>query len=702
MDVQLFLLALALLLRGEGAALRRAESQPILQFCGRFVSLLAIWMATVAAGAWPPVWPLLLVTLVGFGFQRRAPERGKASFFSVALDAVLVITSSLFSVPPPEAAVLLAMAVLLPAIAFTIDRLVALLLERLSWIIIATAGLLPLLLIVLLPGIGDTGARILSSRFVYLAPGWELASEPLPVAAEATATPLGEATTEVAAATAAGSPATELESGGTLDASSTQWTPYLEWSLANDSYGGNPYDLVATATFVHSASGETHTTGMFYDGAGSWRWRFTGTQPGPWTFTTKSGDPELDGHAGTVEIRVNPGATGFVTNYGDKWGRTGIDQAFVPQLVMIGGPHTYYNNPAEIEYNIQTFLVEHGFNGVHTPVFCRWFNIEQQQCGRVNVRDPNPDPRTFAALETLISEVHGAGGIVHIWMWGDDSRSENPKRWGINGAADRRLQRYIAARLGPLPGWTMGYGYDLFEWVTEDELTAWHDYMQAHLGWRHYLGARSSKNELDQLSEAMDYSAYEQHRPDYEQYVITIEARPGKPSFSEDRFRIRDEGEAKDYNMEETRRGLWHSTMAGGVANIWGNLLEAPGANDGATTSAPYPDPDSIRTYSRFFEGRFYRDMIRCNDLTNGVCLMRPGDAHYVFYKEETSTVFLNLSGMDGPQTAVAVDTRLSYEEIALGQLAAAEQSWTAPYESDWAIAVGDFQRLELPTFNLR
>ncbi|MAG93645.1 MAG: hypothetical protein CMJ48_07840, partial [Planctomycetaceae bacterium] len=42
----------------------------------------------------------------------------------------------------------------------------------------------------------------------------------------------------------------------------------------------------------------------------------------------------------------------------------------------------------------------------------------------------------------------------------------------------------------------------------------------------------------------------------------------------EDRFRIRHSKTYadKDYTMEMTRRGLWHSTMAGGVANIWGHL----------------------------------------------------------------------------------------------------------------------------------
>jgi len=52
----------------------------------------------------------------------------------------------------------------------------------------------------------------------------------------------------------------------------------------------------------------------------------------------------------------------------------------------------------------------------------------------------------------------------------------------------------------------------------------------------------------------------------------------------------------------------------------------------------------------------------------------------------------MDLSGMASARPAVAVDTKLEYAEIDLGALSATSQSWTAPYVSDWAIAVGDFR----------
>jgi hypothetical protein len=454
--------------------------------------------------------------------------------------------------------------------------------------------------------------------------------------------------------------------------------------------------LEATVTFAHRDSGEQRTTGMFYSGDDTWKFRFTATRPGVWTFNTTSDDSELDGRTGSVTIEPNPRGYGFVTYRGKKWvrprGESGQLEWFVPQFVMYDGPDVFHRQPARIDAHIQMALAEHGFTGFHVPVLCRWFNLNSESSAEIDTDDPNPDPRTFEALELLITKSHVAGGVVHLWAWGDDQRDQTPARWGINGKVDKRLQRYIAARLGPLPGWTMGYGFDLWEWVDETQLTEWHRNMHEHFGWPHMLGARSSTNELDQLSEALDYASYEQHRPDYAMYVQTIERRPGKPSFSEDRFRVREGGyPEKDYDLTRTRRGLWHSAMAGGVANIWGYLLPDRMRVSNHGPAFPYPQPHLVNTYAEFFRGRLLMEMRRDNDMTDGVCLRDPSGTHWLVYREDVDSVRLDLSGMPEAQVAVAVDTKKPYKEVDLGQLRPEQQNWKAPYVSDWAIAIGEF-----------
>ena len=156
----------------------------------------------------------------------------------------------------------------------------------------------------------------------------------------------------------------------------------------------------------------------------------------------------------------------------------------------------------------------------------------------------------------------------------------------------------------------------------------------------------------------------------------------------EDRFRLRNRPDwaYKDYSAELTRRGLWHSAMAGGIANIWGNLL--PTADEGG--SRPYPIKDQVKTYARFFEGRFLKEMETVYDGPE-LRLVTPEGTHAIVYREDADVVRLDLSGMQEALPAVAVDAKAPYREIEVGPLAPGRHTWEAPYRSDWAIAIGTF-----------
>ena len=486
-----------------------------------------------------------------------------------------------------------------------------------------------------------------------------------------------------------------------------QWSPFVEWTLDNPTWDGNPFDLDAVVEFKHEASGEKRRTEMFFAKEKKWAFRFTGTRLGEWTFTTKSADKELHGHTGRVIVQANKNASthGFLKKFGDKWGWEGSENVFVPQLVMwdyIAGdnsPRTFHHNPKLIDAKLGEFLDGHGFTGVHVSVVGgRWFDMDAES-DRVARDMTEPDPRTFDALELLITRTHQVGGVVHIWPWGDHARSQTPKslNGGIGGEIDRRLQRYIAARLGPIPGWSMGYGFDLDEWVSAGQVRQWRDSMHAHLGWHHFLSGRpvgpnrgADHRKDASWNEGLDYSSYEHHQPTYQVYRAAFEARPDYPVMSEDRFRVR-KGvyPDKDYSEELTRRGLYHSTLAGGAANIWG--VHPSQSRDGV-----YSNRDQIKTYSVFFHDkqRFLVDMTPANQLSDDpktLVLRSSATNSLVLYREQAKTVQIDLSTLSGPAPAIAVDTKQRYKEIKLGRLDSKRHTLRLPAESDWVVAIGDF-----------
>ena len=511
-----------------------------------------------------------------------------------------------------------------------------------------------------------------------------------------------------------------IEVSSDLNRIGTLWAPYIEWHITNTTYSGNPFDLVAEVIFSHEQSGNRISTYMFYDNNDVWRWRFTGIEVGTWNYYTVSDDPELNGISGHIDISPNlkGDVYSFVTQYETtdhtKWARYkgvhGNVEVFVPQFVMYRPRlKEIYDKPEVINADINVFFNEHGFNGFHVPnIAGQFFDVYSNEV--VKPEYLNPDPRSFEALEMLIQESHANGGLVHLWMWGDPERqwSANDLEGGANGVVDKRLQRYIAARLGPIPGWTMGYGFDLHEWVTEEQLAEWHQFMKEQMGWKHYLGGRSSKQEYNQIFEGFEYSGYEWHKPKYQDYRDHITMRPHKPAFSEDRFRNADvvgQFESKTYTFDQTRLGLWHSLMAGGVANIWGNLKTPsddpigylldkikPGRamfpyDDG---SLSYPIVNQIKTYSTFVEGRFLKDMIPCDGSSNGYCLGDSTSHSYILFRENSDSFSFKVPEDENIYKAIFVDARKSYEEIGpcLISWDGDVNNFKLPYTSDWATSI--------------
>jgi len=451
---------------------------------------------------------------------------------------------------------------------------------------------------------------------------------------------------------------------------------------------------------------------MFYDGNNAWKFRYLPRFKGIHALSTFSKLSELGGLTGTLMVtpNLNPErARGFLMkspknpangNSQEKFYWMGTREPFIPQLVMFNhnlndNPKLIHEKPSIVDQKIQEFMVESGFNGFHFAAVCsRWFDINFAS-PRPTTSHKYPDFRTFQALELLINKTYTAGGLVHIWMWADE-KAATPKylSGGYDGTVDRRLQNYIAARLGQVPGWSMSYGYDLHEYIKNNEwrLKAWYDRLRGQIGgpW-HMISGRGDHNKLTQWIEDLDYSSYQWWEPEYDDYVDHITKRPQKPTISEDRFRVRTGYSQKDYILPQVIEGLWDSVMAGGVGNIWGYLL---GDN---ITSKSFPSAYKlmIKAYGRFWDDnqRFMVDMVRADNFvgTGGHCLRRPNDSYYVFYQKSTDAIWVDLSKMNGPSRAIAVDTKTGYVERDLGVLQNKAQTinlsrWGT---SNWAIAVG-------------
>lgn len=511
----------------------------------------------------------------------------------------------------------------------------------------------------------------------------------------------------------------------------------IEWSLENPDWRGNPFDLEATATFTHRETDRVITTPLFYDGEDTWCFRFTAPRPGTWAFATVSPHMALHGHEGLVEVTPDAEALGFLTTDGSKFARQVGDERnlqgtffHVLRHDCLSGYHDPCPDPFEMfiadweaypegaEALARRYARDaraHGMNAIHfllaNQVFAPrvWSYLEHDK--------ENPDLGSFRILEQIIRGMHREGVVLHMWMWGDEQRKWTPMGLpgGINGKVDRRLQRYIAARLGPLPGWTMGYGFDLFEtdWTgAKPELVRdWHKYLNAHWGWEHLLMAREEDRKDFKAwfatPEELPVYSTDDHRMQYQmesewEFYRTAKARlegvpfltqrvdrvpdqrlPVRPVLFERRFLHTRDGV---WDKKTTVRAMWQFTLAGGAGAIWGRLW--------GQESPPYSPATRERmlTYERFWKSRWTLDLkpapeVSCGE--NSVAMTNEDASRVIAYGQDADRIrLINLNPAFESYSVIAVDTKQGYKEMKQKSLKKGDHEILLPHRSNWAIAL--------------
>jgi hypothetical protein len=351
--------------------------------------------------------------------------------------------------------------------------------------------------------------------------------------------------------------------------------------------------------------------------------RFGASLQGRWTGRTKSPHAALNGLEFVVQVgpSSNPARIGWSGPMAEKpnaWahqhGPGGKLRRRTPVLVMMPDVRRWHSDLPTMRRFVREFRESHGFNGGHISTIGQsWFDADAES--PLEEAGEFPDVRTFAALEAAASEWAGRGGWLHVWMWGKREGDFSKLPGGFDGARSRRLNRYIAARLGPVPGWSMGIGWDVEFWADEKKLKWWLDDLVPNLGWHHWLGFRYSDSDIgrgrdpepanrgEYLARGLAWSAL---RPAREQYAgwehwatmttdaeidAALAAFPDRPVMSEDRFRSRENGwKQKDLRTDEDVVKEIPRWASRGVGAIYGRLTgPIPEASDA------WPNSEAIK-----------------------------------------------------------------------------------------------------------
>lgn len=467
---------------------------------------------------------------------------------------------------------------------------------------------------------------------------------------------------------------------------------------------GDPNDPVSTARFVNDATGERYEVQAFYVGGRAglsvYRFRFTPRAPGRWTFATSSSVPGLDGITGAVRATASDlegpltaldGRFAVVT--GDGEARPTTYNVFGAGGRLLSGLGDLPRDEAGLTSALAPVLDEvaqNGFDALHVAVNNEWLSLGRPRWDRHAA--VQPDPATFQLLETLLVMAHERGLFVHFWMWGDEARRYTPlglrsdpliagDPGGPTGAAFERVVRYIAARLGPIPNWTMSYGFDLHEWADEGPVRAWAARLSESLPVPHLLTATEEGREPrafdlggDKLPlVSRDRDPYEHDQEPYALALQYLAEGGGGPLLFESRYLIQAGGPWDAAGLAE---GLWGYALAGGVGAIYDRPPDSELPPEAVTV---------LRTFRDFWRGRVPPGDAWSSERETGelVLVSATGDSGVLFARD---TDVVDLAALPTGSQAIAIDALAPYAEVPVDTGAT---TWRAPHASYWAVAFG-------------
>jgi hypothetical protein len=318
-----------------------------------------------------------------------------------------------------------------------------------------------------------------------------------------------------ASAGALGEPAPAAAEG--IGSPSISRWDHIEFDLPGPSTGNPFIDVTLTATFRYQH--RTLSVDGFYDGEGSYKFRFMPDELGEWTWTTASNTPALNGQSGSFQC-IAPAAG----NRGPVSVRDSFHFGYADGTPFVECGSTCYAWAFQTEetqrQTIET-LTASPFNKLRMCLFPKWYQHNRREPPMYpfpRSGDSNDystfNPAYFQHLDRLILELRRIGVQADLILF-------HPyDKWGYQSmpaAVDDRYLRYVVARFSAFRNvwWSLANEYDLLKSKTStdwdryarilEEYDAFNHLRSIHYcfhqyeygrGWCTHAGVQDSRMEL--------------------------------------------------------------------------------------------------------------------------------------------------------------------------------------------------------------
>lgn len=367
-----------------------------------------------------------------------------------------------------------------------------------------------------------------------------------------------------------------------------QWKKF-ETSIQNSSWSGNPFDVVLTATFTHTNSGESKTQFGFYAGSNTWTIYFMPDLLGNWTYTTSSSDSDLNGVNGAF-IATPPSISGSIRPGNTHW-RLDTGEAVAPTILAVG-PFVRSRTLSETQGLVDWANQVAGATYLGTTLlnFSGDAPYTESQEDRMYL-DSNEGEEFYLPAWNRSNDFYDAARDAnmghYILIYSDDGSAPSSHGLpegadGTIGAAEERLFRYLVARFAPYPKVMWDSGIDIGENRSNTWLNNFVAWFHANDPWVHPISSRTGGGSGGIDPPLSDfYSDGLRILPNWENQLLTDVQSRGKPVAYTDRYR---ENYSSPFagDRHQVREAVWEMAMA------WGTGVYIGGSEFGGYLGSTY------------------------------------------------------------------------------------------------------------------
>ena len=216
----------------------------------------------------------------------------------------------------------------------------------------------------------------------------------------------------------------------------------------------NPYTAISAEATIERPDGSRRTLPLFWDGETTWRVRISPDAIGKWNYTVRSGDPGLNGAAGSFECVASSRLGGLrpMESFPSHFQRQNGERVWFLGDTAWGYftdsvPENHHRRQAE---HYARTRAGQGFNVIHSMLL--------SEAGAGNRNGPPFDdlateklnPRYWQEVDDRLAFANAQGLTVGLAIAWGNKRNTEPFAWRRfpSAAARKRYTRYVAARYG--------------------------------------------------------------------------------------------------------------------------------------------------------------------------------------------------------------------------------------------------------------